>query len=344
MSPFSSSRRPGRREFVEQALLGTGVLCLASVACADIPRGPRHLVLPDRPIAPDRSTVAVVRTTAFASYREAVRAVVERAGGLAFAKPGQSVLLKPALNSGKAYPATTDPELVLAMALLVKETGAIPFVADRTMFMARTEDALRATGIAAAAKEAGIRCLALDDAEVVSLAHPLATHWAGSAVPIYRPVAEADHVINLCTPRTHKIGDFTMSMKNWVGVVSGRARMGMHGPFSLKERLAEISLVVRPSFIVMDGRQGFTSGGPDSGDLAHPGFLAAGSDPLAIDAVGLAFLRREGAAASIGKGSIWSIPVMARAAELGIGASAAERITLVGMEAGDEKSLRAQMA
>jgi uncharacterized protein (DUF362 family) len=41
----------------------------------------------------------------------------------------------------------------------------------------------------------------------------------------------------------------------------------------------------------MDGRAGFTNGGPDVGDLARLDFLAASVDPLAIDAVGLGFLR-----------------------------------------------------
>ena len=108
----------------------------------------------------------------------------------------------------------------------------------------------------------------------------------------------ADHIINLCTPRTHALGDFTMSMKNNVGVVNGFSRLRMHVPWGLKERLAEINLVVRPSLILMDGRQGFTDGGPDSGDLAHPGFIAAGSDPVAIDAVAAAWLVQRASATS----------------------------------------------
>jgi uncharacterized protein (DUF362 family) len=135
-----------------------------------------------------------------------------------------------------------------------------------------------------------------------------------------------------------------MSMKNLVGVVAGSARLGMHLGPGLEERVAELSLLVRPALVVLDGRLGFAAGGPDEGDLCRPGFLAAGADPLAVDAVGLAHLRLAGAAGAIGQGSIWTLPVMRRAAELGVGAAGADRIRLVGPDADAEARLRRELA
>jgi uncharacterized protein (DUF362 family) len=94
----------------------------------------------------------------------------------------------------------------------------------------------------------------------------------------------------------------------------------------------------------MDGRQGFTDGGPDSGDLAHPGFIAAGSDPVAIDAIGLAHLRLDGANETIGRGSVWAIPMMRRAVEIGLGVGSEQGIALVGTDSEHEAALRAQLA
>lgn len=299
-------------------------------------------------LAPSRpapvSAVSVIRPSAYPSLTEAVRAVVALAGGLSFITPGQRVLLKPAVNSARPYPATADPEVVLAVARLVQDAGGEPFVADRCMFMRSTALAFHALGLDEAARQAKVPCQPLDHAEVVTLTHPLATHWADQRIRIYRPVAEADHVINLCTPRTHRIGDFTMSLKNNVGVVDGAARLAMHAPRGVKERLAELSLVVRPSLIVLDGRQGFTDGGPDEGDLARLDFLAAGSDPLAVDAVGLGFLRLAGANATLSRGSVWNLPVMKRAAEVGVGAASAAQLVLRGLDAEAEATLRAQLA
>jgi uncharacterized protein (DUF362 family) len=135
-----------------------------------------------------------------------------------------------------------------------------------------------------------------------------------------------------------------MSMKNNVGVVKGSSRLRMHLRWGLKERLAEINLVVRPSLVVMDGREGFTDGGPDSGDLARTGFIAAGSDPLAIDAIGLAHLRLEGANQAIGEGSVWEIPMMKRAVEIGLGVGSEQAIELLGTDPETEAALRAELA
>ena len=188
------------------------------------------------------------------------------------------------------------------------------------------------------------RCRYLEDEEAVAIPHPLAQHWWGDEIRIYASVVEADHIINLCTPRTHGLGDFTMSLKNNVGVVNGPSRLHMHIPWGFKQRVAEIGLVVRPSLIVMDGREGFGDGGPDSGDRVRPGFIAAGSDPVAIDAVGLAHLRLEGANRAIGGRSIWEIPMMKRAVEIGLGIAGGQAIALVGVDQPTEAALRAQFS
>jgi uncharacterized protein (DUF362 family) len=338
-----------RRGFLRASLAGASALALGASAEGARPASAggepsRRHCLPDRPAPPSKSLVAVVRSAEHPSYRAAVERAIALAGGLGFVRAGESVLLKPAVNSPSRYPATTDPETVLVVAEMVREAGGEPFVADRTMLLRSTEEAFRKTGIRDAAAQAGIPCRALDDEGSVAIHHPLARHWPGSAVPIYSAVVEAHHIIHLCTPRTHALGDFTMSMKNSVGVVRNSSRPRMHLPWGLKERLAEINLVVRPSLILMDGREGFTDGGPDSGDLARTGFIAAGSDPVAIDAIGLAYLRREGANPAIGEGSVWGIPMMKRAAEIGLGVGSERAIELSGTDPENEAALRAELA
>jgi uncharacterized protein (DUF362 family) len=323
------------------SLAGAATLAIAGRAAAAEPAAdPAQRVTP--PGA--ESTVAVVPSAAYPSHREAVAAAIRLSGGLSFLRPGQTVLLKPAVNSENRYPATTDPETVLAVAWLVREAGGVPVVADRTMLLRSTESAFRATGILEAAREARAEVWVLDDRPTVALRHPLAENWANQSIKVYRAVTEVSHVVNLCTPRSHRLGDFTMALKNMVGVVSGQARIPMHGPFSLRERLAEISLVVRPALAVLDGRMGFADGGPDSGDLVRPGFIAVGSDPVAVDAVGLAQLRLAGANATLSQGSIWRLPQLRRAVEIGIGAAGPDHIRLLGPGPEEVARLRVQMA
>lgn len=334
---------PTRRTFLKGVAGSLGLLGLAGCRTNHAAAGGMAQVLPVAR-APKTSAVALVRPSAHPRLADAVRAVVAQAGGFGFIKEGQRVLLKPAVNSARRYPSTTDPEVVLVVAQLVLEAGGTPFIADRTMFMRSTARTFHQLGLDDAARQARISCQSLDHAEVTRLAHPGVTHWSGGEVPIYLPVAQADHVINLCTPRTHKLGDFTMALKNLVGVVDGGARMGMHMGAGFKERLAEISLVVPSAFVLMDGREGFTDGGPDSGDLAKLDFLAASRDPVAIDAVGLGFLRLAGANDRIMRGSIWELPVLKQAAALDLGASSVERIALSGLPEADLEKLRAQLA
>ncbi|MGZ6123952.1 MAG: DUF362 domain-containing protein [Myxococcales bacterium] len=262
---------------------------------------------------------------------------------MGFVHPGDRVLLKPAVNSGNRYPATVDPEAVLAVAEIVQEAGGRPFVADRTMFLRSTTAAFAKTGILDACAQAKIPCFALDDAEVLAVRHPLASNWPDSTLHIFRAALEADHIVNLCTPRTHRLGDVTMALKNNVGLVAGGKRARMHVGPGFKDRLAEISLVVRPALIVMDGRQGFADGGPDSGALVHPGFVAAGADPVAIDAVGIAWLRIAGTNDALSRGSIWNIPLLRRAVAIGAGVSDPQRIRLVGLDAAGEVAIRARL-
>lgn len=331
----------GRRSLLRASLLGVSALG----ACAAPPAAGQSLHrFPDAPRRPERSAVAVARASDHATLREAIAEVVRRAGGLSFIRPGQRVLIKPAVNSGNPYPATVDPETVLALARLVQQAGGAPEVADRTMFLRSTAEAFRRTGILEAARQAAIPCLPLDHAPTVTVAHPLAAHWSGRRIEIYRAAAEADHVIDVCTPRTHHLAVFTMALKNMVGVVAGSARPAMHLGRGFEARLAEITLVARPSLVLLDARMGFGDGGPDRGDVVRPGVLVAGTDPVAVDAVGLACLRLAGANPAVAGRSIWRIPQLARAAELGVGVGSASAIQLVGVDPEAEARLRAEMA
>jgi uncharacterized protein (DUF362 family) len=331
--------RTSRRQFLGGALVGA-----ASLAGRTAPEpSPLHLRPRAQGATGALSVVGVAIPAAHLNLGAALAAAIRLAGGLSFIRPGETVLLKPAVNSAKPYPATSDPEAVYVLARLVQHAGGRPIVADRTMFLRSTRTAFRKTGILDAAAQARAPCLALDDEEAVEVEHPLAAGWGGR-IPLYRAAVEADHLVSLCTPRTHRLGDFTMAMKNLVGVVNGPARVGMHLGSGFKARLAEIPLVARPTLSVMDGRLGFADGGPDEGELCRPGFVAASADPLALDAVGLAFLRLGGAGGRIAGGSIWQLPVMRRAVEVGVGASSAAGIRLAGVDPELEARLRAQMA
>jgi uncharacterized protein (DUF362 family) len=79
----------------------------------------------------------------------------------------------------------------------------------------------------------------------------------------------------------------------------------------------------------MDGIAGFSKGGPDEGTLIQPGIMIASNDRIAMHAVGVASLRIYGTTGEVERGSIFEQEQIARAVELGLGASGPEKIEII---------------
>jgi uncharacterized protein (DUF362 family) len=86
---------------------------------------------------------------------------------------------------------------------------------------------------------------------------------------------------------------------------------------NLKEKIADLNLVVHPSLIIMDGRKCFISGGPACGELRNPNFVLASGDRIAMDVEAIKAIENfEGANLTADP---WSYTQIRRAVELGIG-------------------------
>ena len=100
---------------------------------------------------------------------------------------------------------------------------------------------------------------------------------------------------------------FTMGMKIFVGAIPQSDRSLMHGSLSFPECVAEIPLCTNKIRLsLLDARQGFNSGGPDSGNLITPGIVIASKDLVAADAVGLALLKTIGTTPKLTSTSVWN--------------------------------------
>jgi uncharacterized protein (DUF362 family) len=107
----------------------------------------------------------------------------------------------------------------------------------------------------------------------------------------------------------------------------------MHGSPDIRLMIAELNLGFKPQVIVMDGVNAFVDGGPSEGKMVEGGVIVAGTDRVAVDAVGVAILKELGSNDSIMNRRIFEQDQIRRAAELGLGAKGAEDIELV---AGDK--------
>jgi uncharacterized protein (DUF362 family) len=93
--------------------------------------------------------------------------------------------------------------------------------------------------------------------------------------------------------------------------------------------IAEINTAYSPDLVVLDGMEAFVDGGPDRGTKVEAKVMLAGTDRVAIDAVGVAILRLLGTTPEVSCGAIFEQEQIARAAELGLGVSSAKQIQIV---------------
>jgi uncharacterized protein (DUF362 family) len=103
--------------------------------------------------------------------------------------------------------------------------------------------------------------------------------------------------------------------------------------------IAEINEPFQPHLIVLDGIEAFVDGGPATGKRAKGEVFLASTDRVAIDAVGVAILKLLGSNESIMKPKIFEQEQIARAVELGLGASSPSEIEVIPAD-GDSQDLR----
>jgi uncharacterized protein (DUF362 family) len=172
----------------------------------------------------------------------------------------------------------------------------------------------------------------LEDEDWVEV-RPKDSHWR-EGFRIARPILEAECLISTCCLKTHQYGGvFTMSLKLHVGVVP-TSRHGysymreLHGSPHQRKMIAEINAPFTPDLIVLDGIDAFVDGGPMNGKRAKGNVFLASTDRVAIDAVGVAVLKSLGSNDQIMKRKIFKQEQIARAVELGLGASSPSGIDL----------------
>jgi uncharacterized protein (DUF362 family) len=162
---------------------------------------------------------------------------------------------------------------------------------------------------------------------------PAGGHWE-QGFAMARPALEADFLVQTCCLKTHRFGGhFTLSLKNSVGMVAKWLSQGghdfmqeLHSSSHQRRMIAEINAAYTPALVVMDGVEAFISGGPDVGERVAPEVVLAGTDRIAIDAVGVALLRHFGCTTEAGQGKIFEQEQIVRAVELGLGVDRPEKI------------------
>jgi uncharacterized protein (DUF362 family) len=262
---------------------------------------------------------------------------------------GKTLFLKPNFNSADPFPGSTHIDTLKELTRLLRQMGAEAITVGDRSGMGDTRAVMRSKGVETLAAELGFDLLVFDDlgAEDWIPFSPEGLHWS-SGFAVAGPMLAADGIVQTCCLKTHRYGGhFTLSLKNTVGAVA-RTVPGnrhnfmneLHGSASQRVMIAEINQAYQPDLVVLDGMEAFTDGGPDYGTKVAPGVILAGTDRIAIDAVGVAILRYFGTTPEVRRGPIFGQEQIARAVELGLGVQNPDGIHIITPDEGSREFAR----
>jgi len=313
--PPVNGERLGRRDFLlrsAKAGIAAGVAGTLAAWLHD-PQGPdgrpesRAMALPDWRVRLDGPQVAMVTGRARA---EAVARAVAMLGGMGrFVRAGDRVLVKPnlAFASPPSLGATAHPDTVAEVVRLCLAAGAASVVVTDNP-IADPRGAFEVTGLAEAVRRAGGTLLvpARSDFQIVSVVG--STHlveWPLLAAPLLG----ATRVIGVAPVKSHHRAGASLGLKNWYGLLGGARAMFHQDVHGL---VLDLALAIRPTLTVLDGTEAMVTNGPTGGslsDLKPTRTMIVGTDPVAVDVLGLALLERQ----------VADVPYLRLAAEAGVG-------------------------
>ena len=217
-----------------------------------------------------------------------VREAVDLLGGMKnFVAPGQKVLLKPNLLSGRPPEkcVTTHPLVVKAVALLVREAGATVLIGDSPQIES-AKKAAHKCGIGKVADDLGIDIVEFEPVTVPNPDGKMFKYFT-----IGKILTEVDMVINIPKLKTHSLTTLTLAVKNMFGCVPGMRKAEWHlktyheGIDHFAKMLLDLYTFINPALNIIDGIMAMEGTGPGFGPSRHLGLLVAGTDGVAVDRV-----------------------------------------------------------
>jgi uncharacterized protein (DUF362 family) len=246
----------------------------------------------------------------------------------------KDVLIKPNFNTADLCPGSTHNDTLVALVEEAWKMGAKTVSLGERSY-SENRSVMEEKGIIPLMEKLDVRIIDFDDLDQKDWVKVDAenSHWQ-DGFRIARPILESECLICTCCLKTHQYGGvITLSLKNSVGVVP-TSRHGysymteLHSSSHQRQLIAEINAPFEPALVVLDGIDAFVDGGPATGKRAKGNVFLASTDRVAIDAVGVAILKSLGSNVQIMNTKIFDQEQIARAVELGLGASSPSDINL----------------
>jgi len=234
------------------------------------------------------ATVALIKCSDYSPPKiaEAIATQFKLLGGLEkFVRPGDTILLKPNFIAPKSrhHATQTDPAIILAVASLLKDFGARPFVGDSPAW-GNVFACVKALKLEEPLKKLGVPVKQLDKPNWCRIG-------AGSAkVGISSVALDADVIINLPKFKTHQQLVATFAVKNMFGCISGKRKALWHfrkgkNEYDFCKLLILIYEFLNPALTIIDAVTVMDGPGPINGRARPLGWLVGGTDPVACETI-----------------------------------------------------------
>lgn len=294
-----------RKEFLQRAATLSGAALLAG-----------HTPLPAAPgPGPARGgralgVLASIPRDSLDGFKQAVKEAALAATDFGWLSRGDTVFIKPVINSGNPYPATTNPHAVAAITELLKSKGAarvvvgdmsgvesVRFSADSLKGSTRAN--MQSAGFADIVSAAGAEVQCFEEAGWSAFyedAPAFGTSWTR---PLWMPAVlkQAQHIVLMPRCARHVIAGSTLGMKAAVGYWRHDTRLEYHrDAATLHEKTAEGNFVTtlqkKQRLILTTADKMLLSMGPDDGHIHEPqtGLVIASPSIVAHDMLSLAWL------------------------------------------------------
>jgi uncharacterized protein (DUF362 family) len=241
---------------------------------------------------------------------EAVRAAAETATDFSWLSKGEAVFIKPVINSGNPYPATTSPTGLSAMIRLLKERGAgriivgdmsgiehVKLSPDKMKGSSRSLAV--SSGIARAVNAAGGQLFFPEEVSWNAFFEegpPSGSHWkAGVLMP--NILREVDHIVLMPRCSRHLLAGSSLGLKAAVGYWRTDSRLEYHrDAATFQEKTAEANFLPilrdKQRLVLTVADKVLATFGPDKGYVVTPesGLVVASPSIIAHDMATLAFL------------------------------------------------------
>ena len=251
--------------------------------------------------------MAIVRGS---DRKATLHAALKALGGIeSFIKKGDHVLLKAnvAFASPPMLSATTHPDIVSEMCRRCYKAGAASVVVtDNPINDPRSCFTL--SGIDAAARSAGAKVFLPDVDAFKPLSVPRARLIQSWPV-LVGPLKNITKVIGLAPVKDHHRSGASLTMKNWYGLLGGRRNIFHQDIHTI---ITELAMMVRPTFVILDGTVSMMTNGPTGGsltDLKQTNTMIISTDQVAADAFGATLLGK----------SPTDLPFISKAEAAGVG-------------------------